>query len=311
MPFTININQNEQFPSIKMLDNATLCQVEVFCFGGLLNEFSIVKNNERVNIVDAYKNVADAIEQKNAWFKSCKLSPFVCRLENGKYTWNSTNYTIEKFYLGNNAIHGLVYDAVYNIVKTATTETFAIIELQHTYKATDKGYPFEFTTNLLYKLEENNKLTITSTIHHNNSIAIPYCEGWHPYFKLDEPIDNCSLQFDANELLEFNESLIPTGVIVNDDRFLLPKKLEGVNLDNCYKLKDFERAKCILQSKNIKLTIAAIQSYPYLQVFIPDHRNNIAIENLSAAPNAFNNKMGLNILDPYKEYVFEMSYELA
>ncbi|MCX6208048.1 MAG: aldose 1-epimerase [Bacteroidetes bacterium] len=311
MLFTILINDKEQFPSIKMVDTVSLCEVEVFCFGGILNEFSIEKNNQRVNVIDAYYNVADAIEQRNTWFKSCKLSPFACRLESGKYNWNNINYTIEKFYLGNNAIHGLVYDAVYEIVKTEATETDAMIELQYTYNATDSGYPFNFTTNILYKLEANNKLTITSTIHHNNNQSIPYCEGWHPYFKLDEPIDNCTLQFNANELLAFDENLIPTGNVLSDDRFFKPKKLKDIKLDNCYKLKENEMPICVLESKNIKLTITAVQSYPYLQVFIPDHRNNIAIENLSAAPNAFNNKMGLSILDPNKKYVFEMSYKLV
>jgi aldose 1-epimerase len=45
-----------------------------------------------------------------------------------------------------------------------------------------------------------------------------------------------------------------------------------------------------------------------LQVFIPDHRQSIAIENLSSAPDSFNNKMGLVILPPGQSRSFKVFY---
>lgn len=310
MPFKIIINQQYQIPSINLINADSFCEAEVFCFGAILNKFSIINNGKIFNVIDAYENIKDAIEQKKTWFKSCKLSPFVCRLQDGMYEWNNIKYTINKFYLGKNAMHGLVYDAVYNIIKTEETNEFALVELQHQYTATDAGYPFNFTINIIYKLEKNNKLTITTIVLHNNPIAIPYCDGWHPYFKLDEPIDNCTLQFDADELLEFDERLIPTGVVTSDDKFINEVLLKNIELDNCYILNKNKQSKCVLKSNNLKLSILPKSSYKYLQVFIPDHRKNIAIENLSAAPNAFNNKMGLSILEPNKKYVFETSLVL-
>jgi galactose mutarotase-like enzyme len=46
---------------------------------------------------------------------------------------------------------------------------------------------------------------------------------------------------------------------------------------------------------NFRLTIEPDKEYPILQIYIPPHRNSIAIENLSGAPDNFNNKMGLVI----------------
>jgi aldose 1-epimerase len=310
MRFNATVNHQQQFATIKLIDTQHFCEAEIFCFGGILNSFSILKNNQSFNIIDAYTNVDDAIAQKNTWFKSCNLSPFVCRLKNGTYHFNNQKYTIEKFYLNENAMHGLVYDAVYNIVKTETTNDFALVALQTTYNATDAGYPFTYTINLVYKLEANNKLTITSTIQHNNAISIPYCQGWHHYFKLDAPIDNCSLQFDATAMFEFDESLIPTGNIVKDSRFIKGSILKNIDIDNCYLLDKNKIAKIVFQSNHLKLIITPKLFYGCLQIFIPNHRQNIAIESLSAAPNAFNNNIELSILQPNKNYVFEVQYEV-
>ncbi|MBA4141207.1 MAG: hypothetical protein H0X70_12070, partial [Segetibacter sp.] len=57
---------------------------------------------------------------------------------------------------------------------------------------------------------------------------------------------------------------------------------------------------CVFRNpkKKIQLEIYPASSYPYLQIFVPNHRKSIAIENLSAAPNAFNNGIGLKVLQP-------------
>lgn len=308
--FTIAINNSESFASIELADTLSCTSAQVFSFGAILNNFSIKKDNSVFNVVDGYVDVADAVAQKNTWFKGCRLSPFVCRLREGKYKWNNIDYRIEKFYLGKNAIHGLVYDAVYDIVLAEANNDFAILELQHSYTATDQGYPFTYTSKVIYKLEANNKLTITSSILHNHKTAIPYCEGWHPYFKLDEPIDNCYLQADVNSELQFDENMIPTGNLEHNKTFNNLVLLDNMQLDNCYKFDEINEPKCFLKSKNLILTITAKKNYPFLQIFIPDHRNNIAIECLSAAPDAFNNKIGLTFAEPNKEYFFELRYSL-
>ena len=46
------------------------------------------------------------------------------------------------------------------------------------------------------------------------------------------------------------------------------------------------------------------KSYPILQVYTPPHRRSIAIENLSAAPDAFNNDIGLIHLQAGESYDF-------
>ena len=60
----------------------------------------------------------------------------------------------------------------------------------------------------------------------------------------------------------------------------------------------------------LQLEISPARSYPYLQLYTPPHRQSIAFENLSAAPDAFNNAMGLISLLEGQEKVFETRYTL-
>lgn len=303
MPFNISVqNQGKHF-SI-MLANEE-CFAEIFSFGGMMNQFAIKLNNSFFNVVDAYRNVDDAIEQKNTWFKSCRMSPFVCRLKNGQYHFNNKNYQLNKHYLGKHAMHGLIYDADYRIEKTISSEEGAMVELMHCYNGYDEGYPFTYNTKLIWKLERKNKLSVTSIVWHDNEFKIPYCEGWHPYFKLDDATDNCYLQLNADVLVELDDEMISTGNFVQTEDFLQATKLEGISLDNCYR-----GSSAILKSKTLQLEIKPNPSFPYIQVFIPGHRQNIAIENLSAPPDAFNNKIDIAMLEPHQEYMFSTSYQL-
>ena len=57
-----------------------------------------------------------------------------------------------------------------------------------------------------------------------------------------------------------------------------------------------------------QLEIQPDASYPYLQIYIPPHRQSIAIENLSAPPDSFNNGIGLITLAAGESTVFSTQY---
>jgi aldose 1-epimerase len=46
-------------------------------------------------------------------------------------------------------------------------------------------------------------------------------------------------------------------------------------------------------------------------VYTPPHRNTIAIENLSAIPDAFNNEIGLITLAPQANAIFSTIYKIT
>ena len=114
---------------------------------------------------------------------------------------------------------------------------------------------------------------------------------------------------ESTSLLEFDETLLPTGKKIEDKRFSGGGSLDGIFLDNCFELEGTSPS-CILSNDALQLTIQPDASYPYLQIYTPPHRNSIAIENLSSAPDCFNNKIGLTLVQPEKLYLFSTSYTL-
>jgi len=309
MPFETVITEHSGHPVITLIDKTTGSEAEIYAFGGLLNAFRIAGNHQLINVIDGFDSVQDAKENITNGFKSAKLSPFVCRMKQGKYRFEEKNHTVQKHFLAGHAIHGLLYDAVFKIVAGGSDLDGTHVTLEHIYEGTDPGYPFAYKMRINWRLETGNRLTATTTISHTNQKAIPFADGWHPYFTLGGSVDEWTLQFDSDCQLEYDADLLPTGKKFTDDRFINGTSLSGIELDNSFELfTDRAQPTCVLQNEKFRLTIEPAKSYPILQIYIPPHRKSIAIENLSGAPDNFNNGMGLLLLPPGEEKVFGTSY---
>ncbi len=279
--------------------------------GAILHAFKIMHEEKELNIIDQYKSKKEFDEKVEAdGFKSCKLSPFVCRLKEGKYVFAEKEYQVEKFYLGNHALHGLIYDASFTLINLEATSEKASAELHYSYKGTDKGYPFKYDCTVIYELVKDQKLNINTIIKNNESLAIPVSDGWHPYFTFGKSIDELYLQFRSGDMLEFDDELVPTGKKLPYTQFEELKKIGSTQLDNSFVVDAEEEPLLILRDaeKNLQLEIIADKSYPILQIYTPPHRQSIAIECLSAAPDAFNNEMYLTVLPGGQEAIFKTTY---
>jgi aldose 1-epimerase len=312
MSFEVFVDHRQNSPVITLKDHQNQTTAEIYAFGGILNAFSLNIDEKNQNLVAGFDSVSDAKENITNGFKSAKLSPFVCRMGFGKYNWEEEPFQIEKWFLGKHAIHGIIYDAVYQIQTTKADENSASVELYYSYPGNEKGYPFPYLIQLLWKLEKGNKLSVTTTITNASVLAIPISDGWHPYFTLGDSVNNYNLQIDTTQQVEFDTDLIPTGKLIKDERFIKGQLLNGLFLDNCFLLdKTIKHPKCVLSNKKIQLIIEPTINYPYMQFYTPDDREKIAIENLSSAPDAFNNKMGLHKLEPQDTINFSTSYTAA
>ena len=311
MGFTASINNENVFPVITLTDTLSGSNAQIFSLGALLNQFNINTEKSTLNVVDGFVSPQDAIENITNGFKSAFLSPFTCRMNEGKYAFDGTAYQVEKFFLPPHAIHGIVFDAIFTIEETQSTDTFSSVTLAYTYNKQDAGYPFSYSVKHIWKLEANNKLTVDSTVQHQNSHPIPYAQGWHPYFTLGTNVDESVLQFSTNKQVVFDETLLPTGQIIEDNRFVEGSLLKDIFLDNCFHLAGDANQTCVLKNDTIQITISPSSAYPYLQVYTPPHRNSIAIENLSGAPDCFNNGLGLQLLQPNEPTSFSTTYSVT
>ena len=184
MQFDIGVDVENPFPVIRLNDISNGCTAEIYSFGALLNGFYINSSREKTNIVDGFLSPQDAVENITKGFKSAKLSPFVCRLAKGEYSHENKTYRIDKFYLGEEAIHGLLFNTVFTIKEYGTDERSAFVKLFHAYTKKEEGFPFQFSIEIFYQLKANSALTIKTTVTNTGEKKIPLSDGWHPYFKL-------------------------------------------------------------------------------------------------------------------------------
>jgi len=211
-------------------------------------------------------------------------------------------------------LHGLLYNAAFTIKNTWANDTGAGVILQFKYEGTDKGYPFLYDCEIQYELKKDNELTLTTTIYNKDKKAIPMQDGWHPYFTFGGSINNLQLFFNSKEMVEFDDALIPTGALTVYNEFATLKPIGDTSFDNCFTLQsEVSVPACILKdaAQQIQLEIHPDISYPYLQLYTPPHRNSIAIENLSAIPDAFNNHTGLLIIAPDGAAHFTTTYKIT
>ncbi len=303
--FAIREKQEQGFDIIVLEDSGN-CSVEVVpdC-GAMLHAMKVYKGNECCNVIDGYTDKATFADRvEDTGFKGVKLSPFPCRVRNATYRFEGTDYHLHSFIRDGDAMHGFLYNSTFTVVDRVADEEKASVTLEHDYAASDSGYPFTYRCRVIYTLEKGNRLTIRTVIVNTGNKTLPAADGWHPYFTFGEKVDNLYLQFRSDKMLEF-DNLVPTGKILRDDRFKCGAEIGTAEIDNSFIL-DFDEPQpmCTLQNDSWQLEFYPDKSYPYLQIYIPPHRNSIAIENLSAPPDAFNNKMSLTVLSAGEEAVF-------
>lgn len=314
--FELTFRNDTYFNKVILKDVNANTSVEIIpSCGAILHAFTINNNGVLLNVIDSYDNEADFksnLESKG--FKSSKLSPFVCRLKNAQYHFGQKDYTINKFLLGKHAIHGLLYNVPFIVTNQWGDEKSAGVILQYKYTGTENGYPFKYTCAIRYELKKENTLTITTSITNNDKGIIPMQDGWHPYFTFGQSINDLQMEFQSKEMVEFDTDLVPTGKLLPYEEFSSIKKIGTTQLDNCFTL-NFSKCQpmCVLSDtqKKLQIEIHPDKNYPYLQIYTPPHRKSIAIENLSGAPDGFNNGMGVKVLAPGESASFTTVYKIT
>ncbi|MBA7516709.1 putative protein YihR [subsurface metagenome] len=305
--FYITEEEFGAFSLYKLQDSHTGEYASVLPYlGGSINNLVLKQGNRLVDIIDGYTSSKDVEENLMTSFKGSNLFPFPNRIEGGKYLFNEQFMQLPlNFPHENNAIHGLVYDQEFKLLIKEDGDIGCTLIIRYMLKEVIAGYPFKYLIEIDYSWNESKLFTCTTKISNLSDESIPVGHGWHPYFIAGNVvIDNLSIQFPSKEILEVNDKGIPTGKSSRYSNFNTLAVLGNTNLDSCFLLNTEEKqAEIIIENKqgNVKYKIwqeTGINKYNYLQIYTPPSRKSIAIEPMTCAPNAFNNKKGLIVLAP-------------
>jgi len=232
-------------------------------------------------------------------FASAILFPFANRVNNGKYAFEGKLYSLDCNEVdNNNALHGLVYNKTFEVIKKQITSDFALIELQ--YKAVDisAGFPFKYNISITYKLSHKG-LNLKLKVENKDNKSFPFTLGWHPYF-LSADLYNSSINFESKTEVESDSKMITKGTKLF--KTPMPFQIKNSKLDNAYVL---ENNKLLFITPNYKMCITSSAKENYLQLYTPNISNLIAIEPTTGVSDSLNNKMGLQTLESGTSYTVE------
>ena len=238
------------------------------------------------------------------------LVPWPNRVEDGQWMLDSEVQQLDITEGDRNtAIHGLLRNTGYTLIeRTAESVTLgATVFPQH-------GYPFHLRTTVRYELIEAG-LRVTHTATNLSDAAAPYGLGTHPFFKIgDTPTAELTLTMTAATHFEVNERLIPTGEAsapgsefdLSGGRFVgelhLDTAFGGVEVVDGVAVR-------LTAPDGGELRLMVDENFDFIQIFTTDSfptplglAHAVAIEPMTAAPNAFNTGRGLRWLEPGVEF---------
>jgi aldose 1-epimerase len=316
MSFSIRHVKENDLSLLSLTDEKTGTEAVILpgC-GALLHAFRVrQRDGSLFNVIDNYTDGDDLRANIARSFKGPKLSPFPCRIPDGVYQFDKKTYHLEHLFSDGTAIHGLLYDRPFVIAQETAGDQGAGLLLEYSYRKDDPGYPFQYNCEVRYTLHSGGELEIVTTVTNVDQTTIPIADGWHPYFRLGGKINEWHLQFYSAAIVDFDQRLVPTGHLTPYTVFERAIPVGDLFLDNCFALKPaIVSAACELYnpSSGLRISFFPDASYPYLQLYTPPSRESIAVENLSGAPDCFNNGLGLLLLQPGHSQIFTVRYKVS
>jgi len=273
--------------------------------GGRIDKLVLYLNDNPVSILRSLGSEAQV--RSDQTYNNTVLFPFANRLEKGEYLFEDIPYRFPANDQQTNyhsALHGLLSNYDFEVTERLMSDNNSFKKLglrAKLNKSTFSSYPFEVEFHVHYQIVRDNVFRVAFFLRNTGDRNVPAGYGWHPYFSINEPVDELYLKIPRAHRIEVDENLLPTGIKKPDHRFSEEaRSLKSESFDTCFQLDGdgpFETS-LIAPEQNIRLNIRQSANLPYMQIYTPDDRKTIAIEPVSSNINAFRNKDGLMVLKP-------------
>ncbi|MFK0238538.1 aldose 1-epimerase family protein [Streptomyces vinaceus] len=242
------------------------------------------------------------------------LVPWPNRIDQGTYVFDGVTQELPwSEPQAQNAIHGLT-----RWVNWFPVERSASRLVMGLTTHAQPGYPFVLRLRQTYELNTHG-LTVTNSVENLSNTPVPYGMGQHPYFTLGTPsIDDIVLTLPAAAYFRTNDRNIPEPppltVRNTPYDFRSPRPVGDTVMDTGFAdLRRDRRGLAWVHMTSpkgpVRISVWLDKACDYLQVYTGDtlpalerRRKGLAIEPYTCASNAFNNGLGLRILDPGQNF---------
>ncbi|MGN6574612.1 MAG: aldose 1-epimerase family protein [Nocardioides sp.] len=232
-----------------------------------------------------------------------QLLPWPNRIADGRYRFEGRDLQLPITEVSRgHASHGLTRWTAWRVV----THSADSVELGYRLMA-QPGYPWSLDLSVRYVVSEGG-LTTTVTATNLAADPAPFAAGAHPYLSVGPgPVDAWQLEVPADTALRVDERKIPVAreAVAGDLDFRTTRPVGDTVLDTPYT--DLARdgsghATVTLRGPDGAVQVWMDDSHHWVQVYtadeLPEPRSAIAIEPMTAPPNAFNSGDDLVVLAP-------------
>ena len=275
-------------------------------FGAGLNAWRVPNGNALLDLLFGYRDGSTLHKIAPDTNAGCRLAPFPGRVAYAKFNWNGKDYQlVNNVSWAPHALHGFLQNKEWAFKSFESDSEKCVAVFTCDWPGAFAGFPFPFrATNKITFTGES--FTVESTVKNIGNATMPYSEGWHPYFSLGQKIDELTMGLPESDFAELDKADIPTGNFHADKRFVGGRAIGDEFINDCFCLgTDFAgkdagnqdgRAEVTLQGANGKITYwqqAGHEQYNAIQIYTPPDRMSIAIEPMTAEPDALNHHRGL------------------
>ena len=169
------------------------------------------KNNALRDVVIGFDKLIDFIQSEEPFFGAV-VGRYGNRIAKGRFTLNGQTYQLD-INNGINSLHGGrtgFHNRVWKVIDADSSS----ITLSYLSVDGEEGYPGNVTTSITYSLTEDNELKMEYTITTDKATVVNVTN--HNFWNLNGEgsgtINNHQLMIAAEQYLEVDSTLIPTGI---------------------------------------------------------------------------------------------------
>jgi len=286
--YTLN-NESIQLFTLKN-KNGIVSQITNYG-GRIVNLFVPDKEGVFKDIVLGFDTAKEYLEKPDHFFGAI-IGRYGNRIANSKFTIDDKEFLLDNNE-GKHQLHG-GKNGFHTVIWKANQISESSLELTHTSKHLDQGFPGNLEVKVIYTLTENNELEINYFATSDAKTVINLTN--HSYFNLSgdftESIENHILQINADRFLSVNDEMIPTSNLesvantsfdfrapkkIKQDIFQKEKQLElALGYDHNFVLNDtgFDFAAKVIDDSS-KRTMEVYTTEPGIQFYSGNHLDNL------------------------------------